>query len=212
MTRPIPEQDEAECLAGRLAAPGLFAGRTRRSQRRGVHHLCPTHDRIRPAIRLPSGSARLPARRSQRGRPCAWFDAFRRQADRSAEAGAFYTRSGSRSCRSDARAQVTPRRPARPTFLWSAQRPAGPRPLAVRFTGPGTADRSVANGVCHSKSRITPQPPRNRGSFPPPAFGGLCRSREGRRSKPSPRSFAVSDARSGQLDPPAPEASAKKPS
>ena len=47
--------------------------------------------------------------------------------------------------------------------------------------------RSAANGVCHSNVRITPNagipaekgPPRNWGSFPPPALGGLCRPEAG---------------------------------
>ena len=112
--------------------------------------------------------------------------------------------------------------------------------LPFAFTGPGTAARSAANGVCHSKSRITPHagipaekgPPRNRGSFPPPAYGGLCRPEAGvpsrprasrnsairasarlrravpaggRRSKPSPRLFAAGHARStGRRSKPSP--------
>ena len=72
--------------------------------------------------------------------------------------------------------------------LRSAQRPAGPQAAHCRaFTGRRHGAHSAANGVCHSNVRITPnagipaekEPPRNSGSFPPPAFGGLCRPEVG---------------------------------
>ena len=67
-----------------------------------------------------------------------------------------------------------------------AQRPAGGS-LPSAFTGRRHGAHSAANGVCHSNVRITPnagipaekEPPRNWGSFPPPAFGGLCRPEVG---------------------------------
>ena len=70
--------------------------------------------------------------------------------------------------------------------LRSAQRPAGGS-LPSAFTGRRHGAHSAANGVCHSNVRITPnagipaekEPPRNWGSFPPPAFGGLCRPEVG---------------------------------
>ena len=51
----------------------------------------------------------------------------------------------------------------------------------------GTAARSAAKGVYHAAVRMTLNtevpaekgPPRNWGSFPPPAFGGLCRPEVG---------------------------------
>ena len=59
--------------------------------------------------------------------------------------------------------------------------------LAVRLHGGRHGARSAANGVCHSSVRITANagipaekgPSRNWGSFPPPAFGGLCRPEVG---------------------------------
>ena len=70
--------------------------------------------------------------------------------------------------------------------------------LAVRSHGGGHRARSTANGVCHSNVRITPnagipaekRPPRNWRSFPPPAFGGLCRP-GGRPSSPGGGSRAA---------------------
>ncbi len=68
----------------------------------------------------------------------------------------------------------------------------------------GTAARSAAKGVYHAAIRMTLNtevpaergPPRNWGSFPPPAFGGLCRPEVGvplpaRRSARTTRSMRV---------------------
>ena len=85
--------------------------------------------------------------------------------------------------------------------------PVGPGTAARRaaggsspsaLTGGGHRARSTAHGVCHSNVRITPhagipaekRPPRNWGSFPPPAFGGLCRP-GGRPSSPGGGSRAA---------------------
>ena len=100
--------------------------------------------------------------------------------------------------------------------------------LASAFTERRYVAPTVTNGVCHSPVRIPPNaeipagtaPPRNGESFPPPAFGGLCRPEAGvpsrprastqsairssarlrravpaggRRSKPSPRFNSVGD-------------------
>ena len=75
-----------------------------------------------------------------------------------------------------------PVRERRPPVGTAARRAAGGS-LPSAFTGRRHGARSAANGVCHSNVRITPnagipaekEPPRNWGSFPPPAFGGLCR-------------------------------------
>ena len=72
------------------------------------------------------------------------------------------------------------RRP--PSAGCADQRSAFP---CLRVAPPG--EKSGTNGVCHSNVRITPnagipaekEPPRNWGSFPPPAFGGLCRPEVG---------------------------------
>ena len=74
----------------------------------------------------------------------------------------------------------------RPPVGTAARRAAGGS-LPSAFTGPRHRARSAANGVCRSNVRITPNagipaekgPPRNSGSFPPPAFGGLCRPEVG---------------------------------
>ena len=81
----------------------------------------------------------------------------------------------------------------RPPAGTAARRAAGgfwPSALTGRRHG----TRSAANGVCPSHVRITPNagipaekgPPRNWGSFPPPAFGGLCRPEAGVPVRPSP--------------------------
>ena len=75
-----------------------------------------------------------------------------------------------------------PVRERRPPVGTAARRAAGGS-LSSAFTGRRHGAHSAANGVCHSNVRITPnagipaekEPPRNWGSFPPPAFGGLCR-------------------------------------
>ena len=59
--------------------------------------------------------------------------------------------------------------------------------LPSAFTERRHVARTVTNGVCHSQVRIPPNaeipagtaPPRNGESFPPPAFGGLCRPEAG---------------------------------
>ena len=79
-----------------------------------------------------------------------------------------------------------PVRERRPPVGTAARRAAGGS-LPSAFTGRRHGARSAANGVCHSNVRITPnagipaekEPPRNWGSFPPPAFGGLCRPEVG---------------------------------
>ena len=74
----------------------------------------------------------------------------------------------------------------RPPVGTAARRAAGGS-LPSAFTGRRHGARSAANGICHSNLRITPNagipaengPPRNWGSFPPPAYGGLCRPEVG---------------------------------
>ena len=64
--------------------------------------------------------------------------------------------------------------------------------LASAFTERRYVAPTVTNGVCHSPVRIPPNaeipagtaPPRNGESFPPPAFGGLCRPEAGVPSRP----------------------------
>ena len=66
------------------------------------------------------------------------------------------------------------------------------RSLPSAFTERRHVARTVTNGVCHSQVRIPPNaeipagtaPPRNGESFPPPAFGGLCRPEAGVPSRP----------------------------
>ena len=78
-------------------------------------------------------------------------------------------------------------RPVLPVGVGIAARRAAGGSLPSAFTGRRHGARSAANGVCHSNVRITPnagipaekEPPRNWGSFPPPAFGGLCRPEVG---------------------------------
>ena len=70
----------------------------------------------------------------------------------------------------------------RPLVGTAARRAAGGS-LPSAFTGRRHRAGSAANGLCHSHVRIPPNagipaqkaPPRNWGSFPPPASGGLCR-------------------------------------
>ena len=79
-----------------------------------------------------------------------------------------------------------PVRERRPPVGTAARRAAGGS-LPSAFRGRRHGARSAANGVRHSNVRITPnagipaekEPPRNWGSFPPPAFGGLCRPEVG---------------------------------
>ena len=77
--------------------------------------------------------------------------------------------------------------PVLPVGAGTAARRAAGGSLPSAFTGRRHGARSAANGVCHSNVRITPnagipaekEPPRNWGSFPAPAFGGLCRPEVG---------------------------------
>ena len=77
--------------------------------------------------------------------------------------------------------------PVLPVGAGTAARRAARGSLPSAFTGRRHGARSAANGVCHSNVRITPnagipaekEPPPNWGSFPPPAFGGLCRPEVG---------------------------------
>ena len=70
--------------------------------------------------------------------------------------------------------------------------------LASAFTERRHVAPTVTNGVCHSQVRIPPNaeipagtaPPRNGESFPPPAFGGLCRPEAGVPSRPRRRAAA----------------------
>ena len=77
--------------------------------------------------------------------------------------------------------------PVLPVGAGTAVRRVAGGSLPSAFTGRRHGARSAANSVCHSNVRITPnagipaekEPPRNWGSFPPPAFGGLCRPEVG---------------------------------
>ena len=79
----------------------------------------------------------------------------------------------------------------RPPVGTAARRAAGGS-LRSAFTGRRHGSGSAANGVRHSNVRITPNagipaekgPLRNGGSFPPPAFGGLCRPEASVPSRP----------------------------
>ena len=85
--------------------------------------------------------------------------------------------------------------------------PVGPNTATPRVTGGSLPSafterrhvaRTATNGVCHSVVRIPPNaeipavkgPPRNGESFPPPAFGGLCRPEAGVPSRPRRRAAA----------------------
>ena len=78
----------------------------------------------------------------------------------------------------------------------STPRPPGSR--AVPCRPPSRTQAHATNGVCHSHVRIPPNaeipartaPPRNGESFPPPAFGGLCRPEAGVPSRPRRRAAA----------------------
>ena len=70
--------------------------------------------------------------------------------------------------------------------------------LPSAFTERRHVARTATNGVCHSLGWIPPNaeipadkgPPRNGESFPPPAFGGLCRPEAGVPSRPRRRAAA----------------------
>ena len=108
------------------------------------------------------------------------------------------------------RSEIVDRQPRRSAGRLGGRPPAGTAArraaggfIAVRLHGARPAARSAASGFCHFHVRITRNaglsaqegPPRNWGSFPPPAFGGLCRPEAGAPSRPRVlhnRRYAVS--------------------